>query len=191
MHVDSFSDVTHLPHVFGDKNNESSGQESDREVILSSIGASKPYKLSFQFVAEKASNLIHLAQSDPTTFGSLCNLLDQLTNILCNSQSILVQSYNTSVPSRMKNPGAMPLLGTLKAAPTCLPNDARYQDMSPADKLSPRPEILCFLSLDSPTIWLSYQNHAQGGNVVQFASVADINGGPALKSISSKSHHLT
>jgi hypothetical protein len=105
------------PHDFGDENNESSGQESDGEVTLSSIGASKPNKLSFQFVAEKASNLVRLAQSDPTTFGSLCNLLDQLTNRLRNSQSIVVQSFDTSLPSRMKKTGVMPLLGTLKAAP--------------------------------------------------------------------------
>jgi hypothetical protein len=104
-------------HGFGDKNNESGGQESDKDVTLSSLGASKPYKLSFQVVAEKTSSLVRLAQSDPTTFGSLCDLLDQLTNRLRNSQSIVVQSYGTSLPSRMKNPGATPLLGTLKAAP--------------------------------------------------------------------------
>jgi hypothetical protein len=46
------------PHDFGDENNKSGGQKSDGEVTLSSIGASKPNKLSFQFVAEKASNLI-------------------------------------------------------------------------------------------------------------------------------------
>jgi hypothetical protein len=102
------------PHDFGDENNESGGQESDGEITLASIGASN---LSFQFVAKKASNLVRLAQSDPTTFGSLCDLLDQLTNRLRNSQSIVVQSFDTSLPSRMKNPGAMPLLGTLKAAP--------------------------------------------------------------------------
>jgi hypothetical protein len=104
-------------HDFGEENNESGGQESDKDVTLSSLGASKPYKLSFQVVAEKASNLVRLAQSDPTTFGSLCDLLDQLTNMIRNSQSIVVQSYGTSLPSLMKNPGATPLLGTLKAAP--------------------------------------------------------------------------
>jgi hypothetical protein len=35
------------PHDFGDENNESGGQESNGEVTLSSIGASKPNKLSF------------------------------------------------------------------------------------------------------------------------------------------------
>jgi hypothetical protein len=45
-------------HNFGNKNNESGGQESDEDVTLSSLVASKPYKLSFQVVAEKASNLV-------------------------------------------------------------------------------------------------------------------------------------
>jgi hypothetical protein len=35
-------------HDFGEENNESGGQESDEDVALSSLGASKPYKLSFQ-----------------------------------------------------------------------------------------------------------------------------------------------
>jgi hypothetical protein len=82
-----------------------------------SHGNSKHDKLTYQFVAEKASNLVRLAQSDPTTFGSLCDLLDQLTGRLRNSQSIVVQSYDTALPSGKENPGAAPLLGTLKAAP--------------------------------------------------------------------------
>jgi hypothetical protein len=104
-------------HDFCDENNESGDQESDKDVNLSSLGASKPYKLSYQVVAEKASSLVRLAQSDLTTFNSLCDLLDQLMNIIRNSQSIVVQSYGTSLPSLMKPPGATPLLGTLKAAP--------------------------------------------------------------------------
>jgi hypothetical protein len=43
--------------------------------------------------------------------------------------------------------------------------------MSPDDRLSPRQEIPCFQTLDSPTIWLSLQNHVQRGNAVQFADV--------------------
>jgi hypothetical protein len=58
---------------------------------LSSLGAPQPYKLSFQAVAEKATNLVRLAQSDPTTLCSLCDVLDQLTNRLRNSQSIVGQ----------------------------------------------------------------------------------------------------
>jgi hypothetical protein len=69
-------------HDLGDENNESGGQESDEEGTLSSLGAPQPYKLSFQVVAEKATDLVRLAQSDPTTLGSLCDVLDQLTNRL-------------------------------------------------------------------------------------------------------------
>jgi hypothetical protein len=60
-------------------------------------------------VAEKATNLVRLAQSDQVILGSLCSLLD--------SQSIEVQSYDTAAPSGQENPGSVPVLGTLKAAP--------------------------------------------------------------------------
>jgi hypothetical protein len=94
--------------------------DTDEEITLSSLagnGASRHEKLTYQFVAEKATNLVRLAQSDPITLGSLCSLLDQLASRLRNSQSIEVQSYDTSVPSRHENPGSLPVLGTLKAAP--------------------------------------------------------------------------
>ena len=111
------------PFSFGDP---SSGDETncsdddDHKVdgeTLSCLGTSNPDKLSFQFVAEKATNLVRLAQSDSTTLGSLCDLLEELTNRLRNSQSITVQSYDTALPSYEENPGATPTLGTLKAAP--------------------------------------------------------------------------
>jgi hypothetical protein len=87
------------------------------KTLLCLIGTSKQDKLSFQFVAKKATNLVCLVQSDPTTLGSPCNLLEQLTNRLPNSQSISVQSYHTALPSYEENLGATPTLGTLKAAP--------------------------------------------------------------------------
>jgi hypothetical protein len=178
-------------HYFGDKNNESGGQESKGEVTLSSLGASKPYKLFFQFVAKKASNLICLAQSDPTTFGLLCNLLDQLTNRLCNSQSIVVQSFDTSLPSHMKPPGPMPLFGTLKAAPnvsTKPRNISRHESRQKIITKTKNP-LLSFVGQSNDLVVLA--DHTQGQNVVQFAIVMDINRGRALKFISSKSHHLT
>jgi hypothetical protein len=74
-------------------------------------------KITYQFVVEKATNLVRLAQSDQVTLGLLCSLLDQLASRLRNSQSIEVQSYDTAAPSGQENPGSVPVLGTLKAAP--------------------------------------------------------------------------
>jgi hypothetical protein len=74
-------------------------------------------KITYQFVAEKAMNLVRLAQSDQVILGSLCSLLNQLASRLRNLQSIQVQSYDTDVPLCKENPGSAPVLGTLKAAP--------------------------------------------------------------------------
>jgi hypothetical protein len=41
---------------------------------LAGNGASKQGKLTYQFVAETATNLVRLAQSDPIILGSLCSL---------------------------------------------------------------------------------------------------------------------
>jgi hypothetical protein len=92
----------------------------DKEATLSKLagnGATRHEKLTYQFVAEKATNLVRLAQSDPMILGSLCSLLDQLASRLWNLQSIEVQPYDTAVPSGQENPSSAPVLGTLKAAP--------------------------------------------------------------------------
>jgi hypothetical protein len=170
-------------HDFGDENNISgAGQQSGEDVTLSCLDASKPYKLSFQVVSKKASNLVRLAQSDPTTFGSLCYLLDQLTNRIRNSQSIVVQSYGTSLPSCMKKPGATPLLGTLKAAPNVTTQRrkiSRHESRRQIITKTRNP----LLSLVGQSNDLSVLAEPRAREyVVQFASVADINGGRALKS---------
>jgi hypothetical protein len=94
--------------------------DSDDDVPLSQLGCNavtKDAKLRYQLVAEKATNLVRLAQSDPAALGSLFNLLDQLAGRLRNGYSIDVQAYNTVVPLGNENPGSVPLLGTLRAAP--------------------------------------------------------------------------
>jgi hypothetical protein len=94
--------------------------DSDEETTLSELAGNGPAhheKLTYQFVAEKATNLVRLAQTDQVILGSLCSLLDELAGQLRNSQSIEVQSYNTAVTSGKENPGSVPVLGTLKAAP--------------------------------------------------------------------------
>jgi hypothetical protein len=94
--------------------------DSDEYVPPSQLGGNavtKDAKLTYQFVAGKASNLVRLAQSDPAALGSLCNLLDQLAGRLRNGQSIDVQAYHTVVPVGKESPGSVPLLGTLRAAP--------------------------------------------------------------------------
>jgi hypothetical protein len=40
--------------------------EESEDVTLSSLGGKKVTHLTYQFVAEKATNLVHLAQSDPS-----------------------------------------------------------------------------------------------------------------------------
>jgi hypothetical protein len=45
-------------------------------------------KITYQFVAEKATKLVRLAQSDQVILGSLCSLLDQLASRLRNSPSM-------------------------------------------------------------------------------------------------------
>jgi hypothetical protein len=94
--------------------------DSDDEATLVELAGNGPTrhgKLTYQFLAQKATNLVCLAQSDQVILGSLCSLLDQLANRLRNSQSIEVQSYGTSAPSGLENPTSTPVLGTLKPAP--------------------------------------------------------------------------
>ena len=102
----------------GNDNPNLVGDEAE-DVILSDLshGTVGDPKLTYQFVAEKATNLVRLAQSDQIKLGSLCNLLDQLAIRLRNGQSIDVQSFGAAIPSVEDNPGAEPVLGTLRAAP--------------------------------------------------------------------------
>jgi hypothetical protein len=74
-------------------------------------------KLTYQFVAGKATNLVCLAQTDQVKLGFLCHLLDQLTSRLWNGHSIAVASFDAAMPLGQENPGAIPILGTLKSAP--------------------------------------------------------------------------
>jgi hypothetical protein len=75
------------------------------------------HNLVAMLLPKKATNLVRLAQSDPAALGSLFNLLDQLAGRLRNGHIIDVQAYNTVVPLGKENPGPVPLLGTLRAAP--------------------------------------------------------------------------
>jgi hypothetical protein len=85
-----------LLNAFDDAESRNSADEDFKDVVTllnsDSHSVSKHGKLTYQFVAEKASNLVWLAQSDPIKMGSLSNLLEQLTSRLGNSQSIAVQS---------------------------------------------------------------------------------------------------
>ena len=115
-------DESSQPNAFDDDDeSRNSADEDSKDVVTllnsDSHGASRNGRLTYQFVAEKASNLVRLAQSDPVTMGCLSDLLEQLTNRLCNSQSIVVQSYDMTLPSGKENQAAIPLLGTLKSAP--------------------------------------------------------------------------
>jgi hypothetical protein len=144
-------------------------------------------KLTYQFVAEKATKLVGLAQSDQVILGLLCSLLDQLANWLWNSQSIEVQSYHTSAPSGLKNPTSRLVWGTLKAAPNTY--NARYPGMRPDGKLCARKEIQCLVLLESPTPWNSFQNHVQRGKLVPFAGAQNITEDHAQKFTNTRSHH--
>ena len=88
-HHDSTSvidDESSQPNAFDDDDDESrnSADEDSEDVVTllnsDSHGASRNGRLTYQFVAEKASNLVRLAQSDPVTMGCLSDLLEQLTN---------------------------------------------------------------------------------------------------------------
>ncbi len=110
-----------LSIAFDDDASRNSADEDSKDVVTllnsDSHGTSKHGKLTYQFVAEQASNLVRPAQTDPITMASLSDLLEQLTNRLRNSQTIVVQSYDMSLPSGQENQADIPLLGTLKAAP--------------------------------------------------------------------------
>ncbi len=68
-------------------------------------------------MAEKATNLVRLAQTDQVTLGSVCSLLEQVANRIRNGHSIEVLSFDAALPLAQENLGAMPVLGTLKSAP--------------------------------------------------------------------------
>jgi hypothetical protein len=104
----SFGDATHY-----------FGEEASDDVTLSELGsrAVKDGKLTYHFVAKKATNLVCLAQTDQVKLGLLCNLLEQLASRIWNGHSIEVVSFDTAMPLDQENLGAAPVVGTLKAAP--------------------------------------------------------------------------
>jgi hypothetical protein len=67
---------------------------------------------------EKAQNLVQLAQTDPNNLGSLCNLLDQLSDRLRNGHTIDVGVFDLALPVDQENLGNRPVLGTLKPTAT-------------------------------------------------------------------------
>jgi hypothetical protein len=99
----SQDDDPSFPDTFSDASQNLGDDDSEEEVTLSELarqlaanGASKHGKLIYQFVVEKATNLVCLAQSDPIILlRLLCSLLDQLASRLGNSQSIEVQLNET------------------------------------------------------------------------------------------------
>jgi hypothetical protein len=92
---------------------------NSEDVTLAELGNSstKQGKLTYQFVAEKASVLVHLAQTDQMKLGSLYSLLDQTTNRLWKGHSIEVSAFETAIPLGKESAGANPVLGTLTPAP--------------------------------------------------------------------------
>jgi hypothetical protein len=54
---------------------------------------------------EKAQNLVWLAQTNPNKLGSLCNLLDLLSDRLWNGHTIDVGAFNLSMPVDQENLG--------------------------------------------------------------------------------------
>jgi hypothetical protein len=102
--------------TLGDTTQNLADDTSDDDVPPSQLGpnaVTEDGKLTYQFVAGKATNLMCLAQSDPATLCLLCNMLDQLAG----RHIIDVQAYDAVVPVGKENPGSVPLLGTLRAAP--------------------------------------------------------------------------
>jgi hypothetical protein len=159
--------------------------------MTKSHDASKHDKATYQYLLEKASILVRLAQSDPTTMTSLCTVLEQLTSQLRNSESIVIQSYDMSLPFGKENPGAAPVLGTLKMAPNV------YHQKRKKSSLESRRQIIHRASNPSLSVVRPSNNLAilaeprARGKLAQFAGVVDINVSRALESISSESHHWT
>jgi hypothetical protein len=92
---------------------------SDSEdVTLSSLHpATAVPKLSYQYVAEKATNLVRLAQSDPAKLGSICQLFEQLSERLQNGQSIEACAFDFALPVDRENNDNRPVRGTLRVTP--------------------------------------------------------------------------
>ncbi len=102
---------------FGDATHDFCDESEDVPISLLGGDASKEQKLTYQFVAEKATNLVRLAQTDQVRLGSLCNLLEQLSSRIRNGHSIEVLSFDAALPLPQESLGATPVLGTLKSAP--------------------------------------------------------------------------
>jgi hypothetical protein len=95
---------------------------NDDDQPLSSLGpnGSTEGRLTYQFVVEKAQNLVRLAQSDPIKLGSLCNLFDQLSDRLRKGHTIDVGAFDLALPSAVdkENLANRPVQGTLKPTAT-------------------------------------------------------------------------
>jgi hypothetical protein len=89
--------------------------DESEDVTLSALGGKKPH-LTYQYVAEKATNLVRLAQSDPSKLASLCLHLEQLNRRLQNGQSIAECSFDLSLPVVAGNNASLPVMGTLKSS---------------------------------------------------------------------------
>jgi hypothetical protein len=94
-------------------------EEDSDNIALSSLvpKTAGDGRLTYQFVVEKAQNLVRLAQTDPDKLGTLCLLLDQLSDRLRNGQNIDVGAFDLTMPLEKENVGNRPVLGTLKPAP--------------------------------------------------------------------------
>ena len=80
--LDLPEDGPSFPNAFCKETKNSDNEDSEVEVTLlkpnSHHGASKHDKLTYQCVAEKASSLVCLAQLDPMTLGSHCDLIHKV-----------------------------------------------------------------------------------------------------------------
>jgi hypothetical protein len=168
------------------------GDESE-DVTLVQLVSDTPnvqQKLTYQFVAEKATNLVRLAQTDQVQLGSLCNLLDQLASRIRNGHSIEVLSYDTAIPLPQENLGATPVLGTPKPTPNSI-NHQRWKSKNErrlafANKRKP------LLSLVGQSNDLAHvRHHVQTQRIVQYVAVQDTSEGPVLKSNNSRWHPWT
>jgi hypothetical protein len=106
-------DVTTLAVLLGNSEDVTLavlGNSEDVTLAELSNSSMKQGKLTYQFVAKKATVLVCLAQTDQVKLGLLCILLDQLTNRLWKGHSIEVSAFETAMPLGKENSGANPVL---------------------------------------------------------------------------------
>jgi hypothetical protein len=180
---DSFGDAT-----------QDYGDESEDVPLLHLIGdASKDQKLTYQFVAKKATNLVRLAQTDQVRLGLLCNLLEQLTSRIRNGRhSIEVLSFDTALPLAQENLGATPVLGTLKSAPNTYNQQrrmSRHETWCTFATKRKNPLSLALLAIQM--IWPMFHHHVRTQKIAQYVAFLDTSKGHAPKSTNSKCNHWT